>query len=226
MICLCLETSGEICSIALFENEQLIAERSYEKPNSHAEYLHTGIEDLLTQHRIRLDAIAVSGGPGSYTGLRIGVSAAKGLAFGFGIPIIAISTLELMANIFINSHRNFIQNQDLLIPMIDARRMEVYHAVFNAQSHRISEDAPLIVERESFQKLNPTGKLHVFGTGATKCREILTDTTFSIYDNVALPEAKSMGIPAFEKWKSGNFVDTAYYEPNYVKDFHFTQKKS
>ena len=165
-----------------------------------------------------LDAIAVSKGPGSYTGLRIGISAAKGLCFAQDIPLISIPTLSNMAEQAKNS------KLDYIIPVLDARRMEVYSAVFDNSLSQVRETRAEIIDQNSFQEIISKGKVLVLGSGAEKCMEQL------VYDNVSfditnVPSAREMGYLSFAKYKERAFEDVAYFEPYYLKDFILQGKK-
>jgi tRNA threonylcarbamoyladenosine biosynthesis protein TsaB len=187
------------------------------KNYSHAEQLHVFIEKALHQanvQRTQLDAIAVSKGPGSYTGLRIGVSSAKGLCYALGIPLISISTLKTLAAQVESS-----QSRDLVIPMIDARRMEVYTQVFNFELDSVSTIEAKILDAHSFEEYSKRSiNLHFIGNGVKKFEEICTlkgNTKFS-YNN---PSAKDMVKLASQKNKQHQYEDVAYFEPFYLKDF-------
>jgi tRNA threonylcarbamoyladenosine biosynthesis protein TsaB len=193
-----------------------IAEQGY----SHAEKLHVFIEQVLLEANkqfVDLRAVAVSQGPGSYTGLRIGVSAAKGLCYSLNIPMIAVDTLSILA------HQ--IQVKDgLIIPMIDARRMEVYSAVFNAQYQKVIETQAEIITEESFKNFDET--IYFIGDSAAKCKEVLTRSNFIFQENVIYPSSKEMAKLSYEKYQKSDFVDVAYFEPLYLKDFLTTIPKN
>lgn len=180
---------------------------------SHAEKLHIFIEEILRENGlgvIDLDAVAISKGPGSYTGLRIGVSAAKGLCFSLDIPLISISTL--------NSLAHQVQQEVTIIPMLDARRMEVYAGVFDARLHQIREIRAEILTPESFKTYLEQGQVTFIGPGAGKFREICSYPTAQYMDD-RLPSAREMGAVALEKYHKGDTEDVAYFEPFYLKDF-------
>jgi len=218
---LAIETSTKVCSVAL-GNKQGIKDfkASYEE-NSHSKYLTVFIEELLKNNGITvddLDAIAVSEGPGSYTGLRIGVSAAKGLAYAKDKPMIAVDTLLTMVLEVLNNHNNLIDSETLLIPMIDARRMEVYHAVFDAKGNKLTQTTNLIVDQNSFSQQLDKGKVVFFGDGAAKCKDVIKHENAIFIDNIN-PLATNMIKPACEKLQNKDFVDVAYFEPFYLKPF-------
>ena len=217
---LVIETATKNCSLALCENGITMESIDYNDGNfSHAEKLHVLIEEILSKsdREIKdLNSIAVSKGPGSYTGLRIGVSACKGLCFGLNIPLIAIETLEILARTYLEE--NEIDEQDLLIPMIDARRMEVYTAVFDSQFNKIKETEALILQKNSFDEFISKSSCHFIGDGAEKSKLIYerknTKFTPTIY-----PSAKVMAQFVEQAFIAQKFEDTAYFEPYYLKDF-------
>lgn len=210
-----IETATKNCSIALAKNGVVLDWiEEYSEQYSHAERLHIFIEQLFEKSIYTLqdlDAIAVGKGPGSYTGLRIGVSSAKGLCFGLKIPLISIDTLTILAN----GQRTM--EFDYLIPMIDARRMEVYTAVFNPDLSFEKEIHALVVEENSFEAYHDK-KLLCFGNGAQKCKDILIHEN-NIFLNDIHPSAKDMVDLSFDKFQRKDFEDVAYFEPFYLKDF-------
>lgn len=170
-----------------------------------------------------LAAVAVSMGPGSYTGLRIGVSTAKGLCYALDIPLIAINTLEAMANGFKASHPG---DSAFFCPMIDARRMEVYTAVYNHQLEEILPVAARIIDAESFAGLLENQEIIFFGDGAMKCSDVLAGNPNARFSPDFLNSAKDFTILAYKKFSEAKFEDVAYFEPFYLKDFLVTQPKS
>lgn len=209
-----IETSTKNCSVSLSLDGKTIALKEEATENfSHAEKLHVFIEVILNENNIRfqdLKAVSVSKGPGSYTGLRIGVSAVKGLCYALGIPMIAIDTLELLS-LQINV------NEGVIIPMIDARRMEVYSSVFNYHGIQIREIKAEVVDSNSYSDIEE--KIHLIGDGATKLKTILTSKKFIFHDKILYPTSDKMSKFAYDKYKAGDFVDVAYFEPYYLKDF-------
>lgn len=210
-----LETASVNCSVSLFNKEVLIASREDRSQEyTHGEKLHLFIEEVLAEAGITpkdLNAVAVSKGPGSYTGLRIGVSTAKGLCFALGIPLISISTLFIMAKTLPNV-------EGIRIPMLDARRMEVYSAVYDTDNHLIRETRAEILNDKSFLEYRNTSQVHLIGSGAAKCKDLLTDPVFRFYPDI-LPSSLEMGTLAFTSYSEGRFEDVAYFEPYYLKDF-------
>ena len=215
-----IETATKNCSVALAKEGKTIAIKEIATQNfSHAEKLHVFIEELFAENNLKLHdlgAIAVSQGPGSYTGLRIGVSAAKGLCYALSVPLIAVDTLELIA-------RRINITDGFIIPMIDARRMEVFSAFFDKNYHKIRETKSEILDETSYQEISET--LHLVGDGAMKFIEVLTDAKFQYYPEIEFPSANEMSAVSFQKFQSKQFEDVAYFEPFYLKDFVLLTKK-
>jgi len=215
-----IETATRNCSVALSKDGKTLAIREIAEQNfSHAEKLHVFIEELLLETNIALKevkAIAVSQGPGSYTGLRIGVSAAKGLCYALSIPLIAVDTLEILA-------RKIQISSGIILPMIDARRLEVYSAFFDSNYAKIRETKAEIIDENSFQE--ETEIIHLIGDGAMKFKEILTDKKFKYYPEIQFPSAAEMSLISFQKFQNNQFEDVAYFEPFYLKDFVLITKK-
>lgn len=213
---LCLETSSINCSVALGIDGKLVSLR--EESNQkylHAEKLHVFIEEVLKEANFdmaKLDAIAVSKGPGSYTGLRIGVSAAKGLCFALGIPLISIPTLEvLIAEIEL-------EKDCFVIPLIDARRLEVYSAVFDSKKKQIHETKAEVITENSFEKYLDQKKTIFIGDGASKFKALCNHEN-AYFQEATLPSAKNMISIAASKNKISDIEDVAYFEPFYLKEF-------
>ena len=215
-----IETATKNCSVALSKAGKTIAIREIAEQNfSHAEKLHVFIEELFAESHLKLQdlsAIAVSQGPGSYTGLRIGVSAAKGLCYALSIPLIAVDTLEILA-------RKINISNGTILPMIDARRLEVYSAFFNSNYAKIRETKAEVIDENSFQEKLEI--LHLIGDGAMKFKEILTDEKFKYYPEIQFPSAAEMSLISFQKFQNNQFEDVAYFEPFYLKDFVLITKK-
>lgn len=217
---LCLETSGKNCSVALFEDMtqiSLIEEQT--EHFSHSENLHIFIERILEQTAIsRIDAVAISAGPGSYTGLRIGTATAKGLCYAWNIPLIAISTLRILAEKAMACSADF----SYCIPMIDARRMEVFTTVYDATMQSIEEERAEILTEASFYNYLEKGKIVFLGDGSDKFQEICNHPN-AHFITKQFPSAKDMGALAFIKYKEKNFENLAYFEPFYLKEFYFAK---
>lgn len=218
---LTLETASTNCSVGLYKNSELRALREDPSPQyTHGELLHVFIEEVLQEAGIsasELNAVAVSQGPGSYTGLRIGVSAAKGLCFALDIPLIALGTLRIMATGFLETTSDS-EISGLLIPVLDARRMEVYSAVFDLKGKQLRETRAEVIDEDSFKEYRDQGKLNLLGNGAEKLTVVLPDPPFAFYPELQ-SSARFMGRLAYEAFTSKKFEDTAYFEPNYLKDF-------
>lgn len=217
-----IETATTSCSVALAKDGNVLGFKQIDQRNIHAEVITLFIEELITGAGVSyndLDAIAVSCGPGSYTGLRIGVSTAKGLCFALDKPLIAIETLEAMAHGMI-SHDEFVGDADtLLCPMIDARRMEVFTAVFTAEGNRIEPTAAEIIDGNSFHDLLKNNKILFFGDGAEKCRVALEKNSNAHFFPGFVNSATYLTQKAAEKFMNKEFEDVGYFEPYYLKDF-------
>jgi len=222
---LSIETSTNICSAALARDGKVLGlEESFED-KSHASQLTLFIQKLLHQQNLNapdLDAVSISQGPGSYTGLRIGVSVAKGICYAVHKPLIAVNTLKAIALMA----KETVQNQKaFLCPMIDARRMDVYSALFSYQMEEKQETRAEIIDHLAYQELLETQPIVFFGNGAEKCKEVLIHPNALILDGI-YPSAKYMAILAEEAFKADDFKDVAYFEPFYLKDFVATVPKN
>ncbi len=209
-----IETATKNCSVSLAKDGKTIMCKEIAAQNfSHAEKLHIFIEEVLVENKFTykdLKAVAVSQGPGSYTGLRIGVSSVKGLCYALNIPMIAIDTLEVLA-------RKIAVTNGIIIPMIDARRKEVYSAIFNVDYTKTRAVEAEIIDENSYAEINDF--IHLVGDGISKFKDVLTDKKFIFHDDVVYPSANEMSFLTFEKYKKSDFVDVAYFEPYYLKDF-------
>ena len=217
-----IETATSSCSVALAKDGSAIAVKEINQRNIHAEVITLFIEELLNSAGVKyndLDAIAVSCGPGSYTGLRIGISTAKGLCFALDKPLIAIETLEAMAAGVRRRNGGSINTQMLLCPMIDARRMEVFTAVFDASGNRIMPTKAEIIDGNSFNELLACNKILFFGDGAAKCEAVLGENSNARFFPGFVNSAADLSQSAFEKFSKNEFEDVAYFEPYYLKDF-------
>jgi tRNA threonylcarbamoyladenosine biosynthesis protein TsaB len=218
-----IETSTQVCSVALANDGRLTALKETRSSNSHSEILTVFIEEILKKNKCAaddLDAIAVSSGPGSYTGLRIGVSAAKGLCFATNKPLISVSTLQAMALGMVRSTdmKEFDQ-YTLFCPMIDARRMEVYTAMFDISNNEVKKVSAEIIDKDSFSDHLSKTKLVFFGDGASKCKEVLAQNANALFFDDIFPGAQHMVEISEQKFNNNDFEDLAYYEPFYLKDF-------
>ncbi len=219
-----LDTSTSVCSVGISSGSKVIKSQLIKPEKAqHAAILPPIIDDLLAEVKkegLQLDAIVISSGPGSYTGLRIGSSLAKGLAHGLNIPLIAISTLDMMAFGYLQEQEISAENTNIrLMPMIDARRMEVYTALYNAQGKQLSSQEAMILSEEALPYTLLEGEeLHLFGNGAGKCRELWNEPNITINEDFS-PNAIDMFELALEAYKTKDFVDLAYWTPNYLKDY-------
>jgi tRNA threonylcarbamoyladenosine biosynthesis protein TsaB len=215
-----IETATKNCSVALAKDgKTLLCKEIAEEGYSHAERLHVFIEEIICEAGISLKdlvAIAVSQGPGSYTGLRIGVSAAKGLCYALNIPLIAVDTLQALAS-------QVTERNGLIIPMIDARRMEVYSAIFSSTLEKKREILAEIITENSFEDIQET--VYFVGDCNEKCKPVLTKDNFVFLDAIKYPSANEMSALSFDKYKISDTVDVAYFEPYYLKDFLITTSK-
>jgi len=215
-IILNIETSSTNCSVSLSNNNKLIDCLEKDSPNySHSQKLHSFISELMEKNNISfkdLDAVAVGIGPGSYTGLRIGLSAAKGICYALDIPLISVSSLENMVS--------NIQFEGVIISTIDARRDEVYSCIFDKDKKVLREEIPEIINSKSYINYSKTDKVLIVGNGQKKCKEIIdSNNNFNWNINIQKPSASNMGDIAYKKFELNDFEDIAYCEPKYLKEF-------
>lgn len=217
-----IETGTEVCSVALAKDNQLLALAESSEGMEHGRLLSPFIQKVLHEQKItpnELNAIAVSEGPGSYTGLRIGVATAKGICYGANKPLIAVNSLQSLAAIAIEQNPKV----DILCPMIDARRMEVYTALFDVNGSFISDVSAQIIDESSYTELLKEKRIAFFGNGAEKCKPLIQSPN-AVFLNIR-HSAKGMIPLAVEKLAKKDVVDTAYFEPFYLKDFVVTPSK-
>ena len=220
---LCIETGTDICSVGVARDGELVSLRESDEGRDHAKKVGVFVDELLRETGIspdELDAVAVGMGPGSYTGLRIGVSFAKGLCYGLGIPLVAVGSLDAMAAVAIEDNDAGILDVDnwenaVLCPMVDARRMEVYTRLFDAKGNALSDVTAEVVTEQTFADVRRERQMVMFGNGAAKCREVLHDAT---YINIT-PSARGLARLAEQRLSAGQTEDIAYFEPFYLKDF-------
>lgn len=226
-----IETSTAVCSVALSKNGKLLHLKEDTAGMKHASHLSVFIEEVLQENNLKvtdLDAVAISMGPGSYTGLRIGVSTAKGICYGADIPLIAVSTLQSLTQLVLQQKEQLkhIKNIDsaYFCPMIDARRMEVYTAFYNNKTEQQREISADIIDENSFADELKNREIVFFGDGAEKCKSALQSNSGIFIDNI---QASALGMIALseEKFKQQQFEDVAYFEPFYLKDFVATTPK-
>lgn len=219
---LSIETTTPLCSVALHQDGKLCYSCESQEEGVHGKKLTRLIEQTLQQaeiHANQLAAIAISNGPGSYTGLRIGLATAKGLCFGLDLPLITLNTLEIMAAAWDKN------TNSLLLPMIDARRMEVYAAILDPHDETIVlETQAVILQPDTFQSINQ--KMIAFGNGAMKWQETCQHPLIEFSEAHPFPEAKNMGLRAFEQFQNNVFAPIVTTEPNYLKEFMGTRPKT
>ena len=222
-----IETSTALCSAALAEDGVITSYRESSAPKAHASLTAVFIQEMLEEKGLTIadcDAVCVSKGPGSYTGLRVGVSTAKGLCFGSGKPLIAISTLDILV-----AQAQIPDNLKYIVPMLDARRMEVYAAVYEIAGQagndvrQITETAPAIIDENSYSDILEKGKVLFIGDGAGKCADVIKHPNATFVQ--CWPKASAMLEPAMKAYKEKRFEDVAYFEPFYLKEFVATVSK-
>ena len=228
-VILCIETGTDICSVGIARDGELVSLRESDEGRDHARKVGVFVDELFRETGIScddIDAVAVGKGPGSYTGLRIGVSFAKGLCYGANKPLIAVGSLDALVQVAREDYEAGIVDIDgweqaKLCPMVDARRMEVYAQVFDSTGKSLTDVSAEIVDENSFRVWRENGKLVIFGNGAAKCAEVLPDVVLA---NVA-PSVRGIAPLAQQAFERGEFVDLAYFEPFYLKDFVVTTSK-
>lgn len=220
---LSIETGTDICSVGLARDGELLSLRESDEGRDHAKKVALFVDELLSQTGIapeELDAVAVGMGPGSYTGLRIGVSFAKGLCYGLQIPLIAVGSLDALVEVAKEDNEAGILDVEswekaILCPMVDARRMEVYTQIFASDGTPLSEVSAEIVTEESFSQWREKGEFVIFGNGAAKCQEVLKDAKYI----EVVPSARGLVRLAEQRFSEGKVEDIVYFEPFYLKDF-------
>ena len=220
-----IDTSTNVCSVAVSENGGVIFNKENHSGPNHAESLGSDVDEALSfadSHAIPVDAVAISSGPGSYTGLRIGVSMAKGICYGQGLHLVSVPTLELLCVPVLLRHDEMEENA-LLIPMIDARRMEVYTAIFEGNGTRVTDTEAKIIDGDSFSDILAEGPVLFIGDGAAKCTDTLTHPNAHFIQTC--PKASAMLEPAERELSERHFRDVAYFEPFYLKEFVATTSK-
>lgn len=220
-----IETSTSLCSTALVEDGKVVCERLSDEPRAHASKTALFVSEMLSEKGLKVsdcDAVAVSKGPGSYTGLRVGVSTAKGLCFGAGVPMISVGTLDTLVWQALDGNM-LPEDCRYIIPMIDARRMEVYTGIFTPDGKQISPTVAQIIDADSFKDQLAEGPVLFIGDGADKCKDTLTSPNARFIQ--CCPKAASMMHPALEALEAKQFEDVAYFEPFYLKEFITTVSK-
>ena len=222
-----IETSTKVCSLALSVNGDIVFEQANFSGSSHASHLGIYASQAIEyarKNQLKIDAIAVSSGPGSYTGLRIGVSEAKGLCYGFGIPLIAIPTLKIMTTALHSVYRSPFTDC-YFCPMIDARRMEVYASLYDINLNEIRPVQADIIDEGSYKDYLEQRPIVFFGDGSDKCKPVITSSNALFVENIH-PLATAMVSLAEDAFNKKEFVDTAYFEPFYLKEFQATIAKN
>lgn len=220
---LCIETGTDICSVGLSRDGELVSLRESDEGRDHAKNVAVFVDELLRENDVaaeELSAVAVGMGPGSYTGLRIGVSFAKGLCYGLQIPLVAVGSLDSLVQVAREDYAAGIIDVEqwddaVLCPMVDARRMEVYTQMFDAKGQSLNEVKAEIIAENSFAEWRNGRPFVIFGNGAAKCQEVLKD---AILVNVT-PSARGLAALAYQRFEAGQTEDIAYFEPFYLKDF-------
>jgi tRNA threonylcarbamoyladenosine biosynthesis protein TsaB len=219
-----IETATSNCSVSLSDGDSILASAELNDGYTHAENLHPFIDQLLKKTQVspvKLQAVAVSAGPGSYTGLRIGLSAAKGMCYALNIPLIGINTLQILSA----GALKLIEEKDVLLcAMLDARRMEVYTATFDSELKEVKAAEPLIADETTVQKLDHGKTTYFFGDGMPKCKELLKNIPNARFVDNLIPSSTNMVHLALTKYKSAQFEDIAYFEPFYLKEYFFKTK--
>lgn len=221
-----IDTSIETASIALSSDKQILHVERNKNIRDHASWIHVAIQSLLSQCDKKvtdLSAVAVVEGPGSYTGLRVGMATAKGLCFSLGIPMITESSLRLMAFAAISNHEAGSEPNVVFIPMIDARRMEVFTAGYDLHLNEVLSPSAVVLESTSFDHLAKNNRLVFFGNGSKKFQDIVSHDEFRFIH--AQHDAGDLVPLAFQKFRGGDFADLAYSEPAYLKEFYTHPKK-
>ena len=220
-----IETSTSLCSTALVEDGRIVSERISDEPRAHASKTALFVSEMLSEKGLKVsdcDAVAVSKGPGSYTGLRVGVSTAKGLCFGAGIPMISVGTLDTLVWQALDGNM-LPEGCRYIIPMIDARRMEVYTGIFTPDGKQVSPTVAQIIDTDSFKEQLTEGTVLFIGDGADKCKDTMASPNAHFIQ--CCPKAASMMRPALEALTAKRFEDVAYFEPFYLKEFITTVSK-
>ena len=221
---LCVDTSSFICSVSVFENLSLISSNSTEVEKSHSKFIIQLIDQSLKDANIKInevDAFAVSMGPGSYTGLRIGVSTIKGLCYSLEKPLISINTLEILSKSALNHINNY--NDFFICPMIDARRMEVFTKMLDNDFNEVEKDKALILDDKFFNDIGGGKSIYFFGDGSNKFQKITNNKNFHFIDNI-ISSSKHMGELANIKYENNQFENLITFEPFYIKDFFMVNK--
>jgi tRNA threonylcarbamoyladenosine biosynthesis protein TsaB len=230
-IILNIETTSDVCSVALSADSKLVNLKEDKGGKSHASKLTVFIDEILEEEKLsvsNLDAVSISKGPGSYTGLRIGVSTAKGLCYGSDIPLIAVPTLQSLAQGLLFKAQEAVQggmqSSDLLVPMIDARRMEVYSAVFDWNNNSVEEASPVVLDENSYRGLLKKNRVIFFGDGMEKSKELIKHSNALFVSGIGFSAENMIPLSQY-RFEHKQFEDVAYFEPFYLKDFQATKPR-
>lgn len=222
-IILNIESSAQICSVVLSDRGEIIASRKSHIANEHAYRITNFVSEVILEANLifkQIDAIAVSKGPGSYTGLRIGVSTVKGLCFAIDRPLIAISPLKAMANFIVEKNELYsFKADDLFCAMADAGRMEVYAGLYNLKGEEVREVRADIVDTDTYKEFTDRHRVFFFGNGSEKCKEVIDSAQNAIFIDNIVADAEYMPLLAHKAYDNKEFEDLAYFEPFYLKDF-------
>jgi tRNA threonylcarbamoyladenosine biosynthesis protein TsaB len=226
---LCLETATDLCSVALCDKSGVISLRESNESKSHATLLTVFIDEMLRETGIGatgLDAVAVSKGPGSYTGLRIGVSVAKGLAYATSVPLIAPeTTLSMVHGLLAGIHGDRLKDKNTLFcPMLDARRMEIYYAFYDSEGKTVKGISAEVINEDTFSTIPLSQEIVIFGDGAAKCMSIIKRPNITFAEDFKI-SASHMYKPVMQSFDNRHFEDLAYFEPLYLKDFITSQPR-
>ena len=217
-----IETSTEVCSVALSRDGEILWEKKHMEGQAHSTLLAPYLQEMqifINDNHIKVDAVAVSSGPGSYTGLRIGVSTAKGLCYGSDIPLLSIDTLKILTTEALHSlEGSSIPSDSYFCPMIDARRMEVYTSFYDKNLNQVKEISADIIDENSYQELLNEHTVYFFGNGSDKCKKAIHHSNAKFLDNI-VPLATGMCQLAEQAFQNKDFKDVAYFEPTYLKEF-------
>ncbi len=227
MTILNIETSTSVCSVAITHNGEPIVTRMNADGHNHAKLLPLFIEEILAECKakgLQIDAVALSQGPGSYTGLRIGTATAKGLCYGLNVPLLPIDTLQVICAAAQAQNKQQMADA-FMIPMIDARRMEVYCALYDAQGKRQTEVEAKIIDAHAFADILADHRIAFFGDGAAKCQGVITHPNALFIDNI-VPLASCMGALAEAAYQAQQFADVAYFDPFYLKEYQAVVSKN
>ncbi len=225
MVILSIDTSTTVCSAAILRDGEAVAVRVNADGQNHARMLPVFVQELLAEAKqlgLTLDAVALSQGPGSYTGLRIGTATAKGICYALNIPLLPIDTLQVLCAV---AHSSRLTAHGYLCPMIDARRMEVYCALYDTAGNPLTEVEAKVIDEYAFEEILADNEVYFFGDGAAKCQAVITHPNAHFIEGIA-PLANYMGKLAEEAYRDEQFADVAYFDPFYLKEYQAVVSKN